>query len=176
MDPAAGPGDIRPRELERPPGERYRTAGPVIRDRPDVGRALLLGAGAGLIVAMAAALLRSVLDVTTGLLALAVGGGWAVGAAVRRGAWAGRPHGASAAPEVMAVCVGAATWVVALIVAWLVAMAILPGSERPLLSRLMSTPFVEWLGPQLGLADLVCLAVTPVFAWLGARSAATATD
>jgi len=172
VDPAAGPGDVRPRHLERPPAERYRSSVPVIRERPDLGRAIALGALVGLLVALAAALLRSILDLTAGLLALAVVGGWAVGAAVRRGAWAGLPHRASATPEVLGLLLGAATWVAALVLAWVVAMAILPGSERSLPERLGATPFIDWLSPQLGLAELVGLVLAALLGWFGARSAA----
>ncbi|MET0771654.1 MAG: hypothetical protein ABWZ82_01100 [Candidatus Limnocylindrales bacterium] len=172
MDPVTGPGDIRPGHLGRAPGERYLDATPVIRERPDMVRALILGAFAGILVAIGAGLLRSVLDLTAGLLALAVAGGWVVGAAVRRGAWAGLPHRASAAPEVLGLLLGAATWVAGLVMAWVVAMAILPGSERSLLERLGGTPFLDWLAPQLGLADVLGAVLAAVLGWLGARSAA----
>ena len=174
MDPSAGPGDVRPRHLERPPGERYDTAPPRIRDRPDLARGLLLGAGAGAGVAVAAALLRSILDVTTGLLAVAVAGGWLVGVAVRHGAWGGDPHRASAAPEVMGAALGAGAWIVGLVLAWVVALAILPGSERSLPDRLSAMPFLDWLGPQVGLADLLSLILAAASGWLGARSVAAA--
>jgi hypothetical protein len=137
---------------------------------------LLLGVCVGLAVAVAAGLLRSILDVTTGLIALAVVGGWGVGAAVRRGAWAGMPHRSSSAPEVLGLLLGAATWVAALVLAWVVAMAILPGSERTLLERLAATPLLEWLEPQAGLADVLGLGITALLAWYGARSAGTPPD
>lgn len=140
-----------------------------------MGRALLLGIGVGVTVALAAAVLRSVLDVTVGLVAVAAVGGWLVGAAVRRGAWAGMAHRRAALPEVLGLVLGALTWLVALVLAWVVSMVILPGSDRTLLERLMATPFLDWLGPQLGLADLLCLTLAAVFGWLGARSAPTTT-
>lgn len=174
MDPSSGPGDVRPSQLERPPGERYGQAPIVVRERPDLGRATLLGASVGIMVALAAALLRSVLDVTVGLLAVAVVGGWIVGAAVRRGAWAGMAHRHSGRPEVLGLVLGALTWILALVLAWVVAMVILPGSERSLLERLGATPFLDWLMPQLGVADLLCLTLAALLGWLGARSAATA--
>lgn len=174
VDPATGPGDVRPRHLERPPGERYRATAPVIRERPDRARALILGVLVGIVVAIAAALLRSILDLTAGLLALAVAGGWAVGAAVRRGAWAGLPHRASAVPEVLGWLLGALTWVAALVLSWLVAMAILPASDRTYLERLAGTPFLDWLAPQLGLADVLGLVLAALLGWIGARSAPVA--
>lgn len=110
---------------------------------------------------------------TVGLLVVAAAGGWAVGASVRRGAWAGMRHRPSAAPEVMGLLLGAATWVVALVMGWLVAMAILPASARSFGDRLAGTPFLDWLAPQLGLVDLLCLALAAVLGWMGARSGAT---
>jgi len=56
-----------------------------------------------------------------------------------------------------------------------VAMAILPGSERSLLERLSATPFIDWLSPQLGLADLMGLVLAALLGWFGARSAASVT-
>jgi hypothetical protein len=138
-----------------------------------MARALVLGVVTGLLVALGAALLRSVLDLTAGLLALAALGGWAVGAAVRWGAWAGRPHRASAAPEVMGLLLGALTWAAALVLAWVVAMAILPGSERSVVERLAGTPFLDWLSPQLGLAELLGLVLATMLGWVAARSVAT---
>ena len=138
-----------------------------------MGRAVVAGVVVGLVVAAAAALLRSILDLTTGLLALAVLGGWGVGAAVRWGAWAGMAHRPSAAPEVLGLVLGALTWLAAMVLAWVVSMAILPGSERSLPDRLLGTPFLDWLGPQLGLAELLALGLAAVLGWFGARSAST---
>lgn len=132
-----------------------------------------MGIGAALLVAIAGGLLRSVLDVTVGLLALAVAGGWVVGAAVRRGAWGGLAHRASVAPEVLGLVLGAVTWVLVLVVAWVVAMAILPGSERTLLDRLAATPLLDWLAPQLGPADVLSLVLAAGLGWFGARSSAS---
>lgn len=110
---------------------------------------------------------------TTGLLAVAVAGGWAVGAAVRRGAWSGMAHHPSVAPEMLGAGMGALAWIVGLVLAWVVALAILPGSERSLPERLSATPFVDWLGPQLGLADVLSLLLATALGWFGARSVAT---
>lgn len=125
------------------------------------------------VVAIVAALLRSILDVTVGLLGIAVVGGWSVGAVVRWGAWRGMAHRASSAPGILGLLLGGGAWVAAAVLAWVVAMAILPGSERTLVERLVGTPFVDWLGPQLGLADMLCLVLAALLGWLGARSATT---
>lgn len=174
MDPVSRPGDVPPRHLERPPGDRYRDAPTLVRERPDLVRALALGLAVGCVVAASVALVRSVLDVTAGLLAIAVVGGWAVGAAVRRGAWDGTPHRGSAASELLGLALGSISWVAGLVLAWVVAMALLPGSERTLPERLTGTPFLDWLAPQAGLLDLVSLVLAAVLGWWGARSPGTA--
>ena len=129
-----------------------------------------MGSAVGLAVAASVAFLRSVLDVTAGLIALAVVGGWAVGAAVRRGAWAGEAHRGSSAPALLGLALGALTWVAAMLLAWVLAMVILPGSERSLVERLTGTPFLDWLAPQLGLSDVAYLVLSTAFGWFGARS------
>ena len=57
--------------------------------------------------------------------------------------------------------------------AWLVAMTILPGSSRTFTERLAATPFLDWLSPQVGIADLLSLLLFVVFGAIGARSAST---
>jgi hypothetical protein len=168
------PGDVRPPTLARPPGDRYRTPSPVlILERPRIARGVGLGLVAMLAVAVVCALLRAILDLSGGIIAVAVAGGWAIGAAVRQGAWGGQPHRPSTAPVIAGAALGALGWLAGLVGAWLVAMAILPGSSRTFTERLAATPFPDWLGPQVGLADLLSLLLFIVFGAIGARSAAT---
>jgi len=54
-----------------------------------MARAVGLGVSAVVVVALLSALLRGILDLSGGIVAVAVGGGWAIGAAVRQGAWGG---------------------------------------------------------------------------------------
>jgi hypothetical protein len=112
-------------------------------------RAILAAVGVGLLAATAWALLRSVFDITIGSLVVAALGGWGIGASVRRG---------GVAPLVAAV-LALAAWIVALLLAWLVAMAILPASTRPLGDRLAATPFLDWLVPQLGIVEIGALVI-----------------
>ena len=142
-------------------------------DRPRLGRGSLYGLVAVLVIAGAAALLRGILDLSGGIIALAVGGGWAIGAAVRRGAWGGQLHRPSSGPGIVAAVLGAGCWLTSLVGAWLVSMAILPASSRSLPDRLITTPFLDWLSPQIGLADMLSLLLFIGFAWFGARSAST---
>src|SRR5690349_12636887 len=125
------PGDVRPGLLETPPGDRYASApaSPVM-ERPRTWRALAVGLAVVLLVGVASALLRSVLDMTTGLVAVAALGGWLIGAGVRTGAWGGRAHAPSSLPGMLAVALGVVAWLAGMLGAWLVAMAILPASSR----------------------------------------------
>ena len=139
-------------------------------------RAIGMGTVVLLVVALVYASLRGILDLTTGTIAVATAGGWAIGAAVRAGAWGGEAHRPSRRPVVAAMSLGAACWLACLVGAWLVAMAILPGSSRTFLERLAGTQFLDWLTPQLGLADLLDLVLFVTLAWVGSRSAATIDD
>lgn len=171
--PRPQPGDARPPALAQAPGERYRprSSVPAPLERPGLVRGIGLGLLAGLAVAAVSALLRSILDYGVGLLVVAGAGGWLVGAAIRFGAWSGRPHRASRTPELLAALLGLFTWVAGLLGAWLVAMAILPGSSRTFLDRVADTPFLDWVAPQLGVLNVVELLLLVGLAWYGARSA-----
>jgi len=138
-----------------------------------MSRAITWGVFATLVVALLGALLRGILDLSGGIIAVAVGGGWAIGAAVRLGAWGGQLHRASSAPTLTGAILGALCWLASLVGAWVVAMAILPGSSRGFLDRLVATPFLDWMGPQLGLADMLSLLLFAGFAWFGTRSSGT---
>ncbi len=61
-----------------------------VMEHPRLARAVGSGLAAVLAVAVLCALLRGILDLTVGILAVAVAGGWIVGAAVRPGVWGGR--------------------------------------------------------------------------------------
>lgn len=127
-------------------------------------------------VALVYALLRSVLDLTSGLIAVAAGGGWVIGAGVRAGAWGGMAHRASGVPVALAMVLGSVAWVASLLGAWLMAMAILPGSSRSFPERLSATPFLDWLSPQLDVLDLLDLGLLVLLAWVGSRSDTTDPD
>jgi hypothetical protein len=155
------------RRLARAPGERYRTAPPeLILVRPDLWRALALGLAAGLGAALLAAMFHAVLSIT------AVLGGWLIGVGVRTGAWRGRPHRPSRTPLALAAALGIVTWVGGHVLSWLLSMAILPGSSRTLPERVVATPFLDWVGPQLGPLDLVSLLLLVGVAWAAAHSSA----
>src|SRR5262245_56451432 len=132
------------------PGERRLDGGPMPTrtgapssepwSRP---RAIAAALAVGLVAALTWALLRSVLDISVGSLVVAALGGWGIGACLRR----------AATSPVVAALLALGTWVVSLLLAWFVAMAILPGSSRALADRLAETPFLEWVTPQLGAVE-----------------------
>lgn len=143
------------------PGERRPpTATPWLPTRaPAVpwsrGRAVIVALAAALVAASVWALLRSVLDISIGSFVVAALGGWAIGASFRRSVTS------AAAP--LAAVLAAVGWLTSLLLAWLVAMAVLPESTRTLAERLTATPFLDWLLPQLGIVEVGALV-----AWVGA--------
>jgi len=162
----AGPGDhrptgsIAPRPTSTAEGDAPDAAGPV------AARALAGAAARAIAVAllasMAWALLRAILELGVGLLAVAVLGGWGIGATLRR---------AGAFP-ILAGTLAAAAWLLGLIFTWVVALAILQGSSRTLLERLEGTSFLDWMSPQLGLLEIAGLIVyVGVAAYVSRRGA-----
>lgn len=110
------------------------------------------------LAALAWALLKGVLEFP-GVLAVAVLAGWLIGALlwqVRARAW-------------LAALIAAGAWLAGLVLTWLVALAILPGSSRALLERVEATPFLEWQAPQFGPIELFGLVLYVAAALYGAR-------
>ena len=107
--------------------------------------AILVAVGAALVWG----LLRGILDLGIGLLAVAAVGGWGIGALLRR----------AAASAVLAASIGAIAWAGGLVFTWVVAMAILQGSTRTLLERLEANPFIDWMAPQFGLLEVAALLI-----------------
>lgn len=114
----------------------------------------------GLLAAVVWALVKGILEFP-GVLAVAVVGGWAIGAVL----WQVR------ASPLLAALIAAGAWLVGLVLTWLVAMAILPGSSRTFLERVEGTPFIDWLSPQFGLLEIAGLALFMAAAAYGARPA-----
>lgn len=150
------PGDRRPTSGTLPPP---RQRGGIARLRPrSLGGALLEALLVALLAAVAWALLKGVLEFP-GALVVAVVGGWAMGALL----W-----GVRASP-LYAAGLAVAAWFLGLVLTWLVAMAILPGSSRTFLERVAGTPFPDWLAPQFGLFEIMGLALYVLSALYGAR-------
>jgi hypothetical protein len=121
-----------------------------------LGSALLQATVAALLSAAAWAVLRGILELgVTGLAALALGG-WIMGSVLR----------GARSPRLLAAAWAASAWLLGLILSWLLAMALLPGSSRTLLERITGTPFLDWMAPQLGPLELAGLLIfVAVAAW-----------
>jgi hypothetical protein len=135
---------------------------PTTRGHPHAvgGRGPALAKALGVAIAAAAgwALLKGILEFP-GVLALAVVAGWAVGALLWQGGWG----------PLVAVAIAAVAWGVGLVLTWMLAMLILPGSSRTWFERLQNTPFLEWQAPQLGFLELASLVLYVLAAAYGAR-------
>jgi len=119
-----------------------------------------------LLAAAAWALLRGVLELGPTSLAIAALGGWGIGAVLRQ----------ARAPVPLAVFLGLVAWLLGLVLSWLLAMALLPSSARTFAERLVGTPLLDWLTPQLGLLEMVGLLVYGAAAAYGARPSARPTS
>lgn len=152
------PGDRRPAGATGPAngssGRHFRRTLPV-----SLVTATLLALTVAVLAAVAWALLRGILELGPGLLALAALAGWGIGKLI--GVAGGRGS--------LAVGIAALAWVLGLMGTWLVSMAILQGSSRTFLERLEATPFLDWMSPQLGLLELVGLLLFVAGAAYGAR-------
>lgn len=155
------PGDRRPVDASgqaagRSGGRRGPPAPP-----PPRARAIVAAVGVALVAAAAWALLRGILELGPGLLAVAGLGGWGIAAILRRAV--------PAVPVGLPIALAVASWLLALVGTWLVSLAILPASTRTLLERIEATPFLEWMGPQLGLLEIAGLALFAGAAAYGMR-------
>jgi len=135
---------------------------------PNLRRGLAYGSGMALPFAAAWAVTAAVLDLGAGLVLVAAIAGWLIGTAAALGAEPGtirRTRGT----VTLAVAVSLATWLAATVGAYLLGLAILPGSTLPFLERMANAPFLDTLALQflpLGPLELGALAL---FGWLGAR-------
>lgn len=112
--------------------------------------------------------LKSILDLSIGLVVLAAAAGWLTGTAVALGAEPGTlRRQRKTVLLAIAVCIG--MWVVGTYAAYVTSLAILPESTLDLLGRMANAPFLEVIGASFipaGPLELVALAL---FGWLGAR-------
>jgi hypothetical protein len=156
---SSAPGE---RRLERPPSERYGTAGTgdgasEIPRPPSIPRAIGLGIAAALGGAAATVVLGGVLAISAGLLVVAVTTGWLVGAAVA-GGWPPRELGSAGLRRSVAVALAVAGVALGQVGLWMFARA--EGGVLSLPEYLAQT--FGWLVPvQVGLGA--------VAAWWSAR-------
>ena len=141
------------------PPTRRRQASGFERLRPrSLPVALVEATLVGLASATAWALIKGILEFP-GVLAVAVIGGWAIGALL----WQVRAN------PLLAGAMGALAWLLGLVLSWLLAMAILPASTRTFLERVEATPFLDWQAPQFGPIEVLGLVLYVGAALYGAR-------
>ena len=151
------PGERRPPGSSASPPPQARAQGSRLVPRT-TGAAVLEAMLIGLLAAVIWALIKGLLEFP-GVLAVAVVAGWAIGAVL----WQVR------ASPLLATLIAGAAWLLGLVLTWLVAMAILPGSSRTFLERIEATPFLEWQGPQFGAIEVLGLVLYVGAALYGAR-------
>ena len=126
--------------------------------------AVALSIAVMLLAAVTWALLHKILELGVGMLAVAVLGGWGIGATLR----------GARASSVLAAALAASAWLLGLVFSWMVALAILQSSSRTFLERLQNTAFLDWIAPQFGLLEIVGLIVyVAVAAYIARRRTAT---
>ena len=136
--------------------------------RPNLRRGLAYGSAMALPFAAVWAVAAAVLDLGAGLLLVAAIAGWLIGTAAALGAEPGTIR-RTRDTVTLAVAVSVATWPAATVGAYLLGLAILPGSTLPFVERMANAPFLGTLAQQflpLGPLELGALAL---FGWLGAR-------
>lgn len=161
-----GPPRTRERPLSEHPGDQGRDRDEVAR--PRLLRGLAYGVGMAIAFAGAWVVLKSILDLSVGLVFLSAIAAWLTGTAVALGAEPGSfRRQRSTMLLAMAVCVG--IWFFGSYAAYLVSLAILPESTLDLFGRMTNAPFVDVLAADFIPGGPIELATLAVFGWLGAR-------
>ncbi len=134
------------------------------------------GAVAGIAVALVYGILWGGIELQFGLIAVAVMGGWLIGAAVRHGAWRAAwrspQHSPSRRLKAFAAVVSVVAWFGGAYVAYVVSRALLPESDLSFAERLSDLPFAEYLTQQYeagGLVHAIALAAMVIMGWRTAR-------
>lgn len=121
------------------------------------------------VIALVVGVLRAVFELGPGLLVIAAVGGWLLGEAIARVAWAQALHPAQASVPRLAAVLGAVTWLAGSAVDYLLSLALLPASSRTFGERLSDQPFLTWLAPHFSLLDVAGILVLLVVTWRSAR-------
>jgi hypothetical protein len=161
------PGERRPTGATSPSAARGPANEPWQRLRPrSAGIAIVEALLVALLAALAWGLLKGILELGVGLLAVAALGGWTIGVVL---------YQVRLSP-LLAAAIAALAWLAGLVATWLVAMTILPSSSRTFVERIEGTAFIDWLSPQFGLLEVVGLLLFVVAAVYGARPRREAGD
>lgn len=131
-----------------------------------------LGLLAGLGFAVAYGVSAEVFGLTWGLAAVGFIGGIAIGGAVTRGAWSGRPHITIRRLQLTAAIIGIGAWIVGMFLAYVLSQSLIPQATTSLLERLSFGGFSEYVSGLFDFLRLVhaaALAAVAFMAWRGAR-------
>ncbi len=120
-------------------------------------------------VALVYGVLADPIGLSWGLIIVGVVAGAFIGAAVTQGAWNGRFHLVVPRIRWLAVLAAVATWIAAVVVAYVASQVFYQGATTPLGSRLSLSGLVEYLGGAALSPNVLGLAAMAFMAWRGAR-------
>jgi len=135
-------------------------------NRDSQGNPLLLAA---LAVTAAWVLLAGLADVSWGMIAVAVAGGWLIGSWSAYGGWGEAPHVPAVRLRQLAAGLALGAWVLGWIGTYLWTRAILPSSTLDLAGRIQQTPFTSWFAGLFGPVEALEVVVIAAMAWRAAR-------
>jgi len=176
-----GPGDAKPRMLDRAPGDRFastaRAPGRTVEAvEPNRVRCTVAAVAAALQVSLALGIGIGVFDFRWPLLLVAGLGGWYIGEAAWLGAWDAvtRARGRESRSRQTRVAIGAtaiaaAAWFIGEVIGWALSMWLLPDSSLGFTERLGALPFLDWLMPQFGPLEVIEILLLTGVAWFAAR-------
>jgi hypothetical protein len=127
------------------------------------------GALAALVVAVIYGVLWGAVQLYLGLIAVAVMGGWLIGAGVRRGAWRSGQHLPDVRLRLLSAGLALAAWLGGAFVAWVSSRALLPQSTLDLAERLAELGFTEYFVQVYDIVHGAAAAVMVFMAWRTAR-------
>ena len=132
-------------------------------------RAAIFGVAAAAIAGLAYGVLADPAGLSWGLIAVGFLAGMAIGAAVARGAWAGRFHLIVPRVRWLAALLAVVAWLWAAVVAYVGSQLFYQQATTPITDRISVTGFVEYLNGFVFGPSIVGLAVMAFMAWRSAR-------
>jgi hypothetical protein len=142
---------------------------PLALSRDRALRAFDLGVLAAIGVSLAYGVLLYPVGLTWGLIAVAVMGGWVIGAAVRSGAWRGQLHERARSLQLLAVVLGIFSWLGGMFVSYVLSQALFPDAATPLMERLSAAGFAAYIDGTDRILNIVSLSALAFVGWRSAR-------
>jgi hypothetical protein len=159
-------GDPTPRRVTPPDVAAGWPEPPILAlNRERAVHAFDWGLLAALGVALAYGLLWELVELNFGLIAVAVMGGWLIGAAVTRGAWKRSLHIPDRRLRIMGALLGAGSWLVGAFVAYLVSQVRFPNPSTSLLERLSFQGLSDYLTGVVDVVDGIAFLALVFVAW-----------